>query len=927
MIAVGSRLLTVTLYSDANGNNKLWQSTMNTTVDASGVFNLLLGTPDNPLPAPSAMDRPIWLGVAVDNGPELRPLSEVTASAYALNVVDNAITTAKLANNSVTTPKIADSSVTASKVNMDYISSININGVQFTGHGTPLNIQGENGITAAYIGDSNTLVLSGPNSNQNAPIANGDLGTDWSETGNHQISIPTQYLGTSDTSTGMELHLKNDRGGDLVRVAHFQYDNNGSPNITMGYGSGSLTGNIIGNAYNGTAYGSTIAGGGDTNNVNSINSSFSFIGSGTSNTLTAGSDYSVIGSGSSNRIVNSTASVIAGGGANKVDTSAYSFLGGGATNIIRPYAYEAVIGGGLHNIIDTFSNYSFIGGGDTNYITNSTQWGKNGHYANNATIAGGSHNTVLDYGAFICGGDDNLAGEEESAVVAGLNDTSLAPQSTIAGGYRNRIGVNNVEYVWQSFIGGGASNEIDAEESVIGGGLSDTIVEGAPYSVIGGGRQNLIQGPWSVIAGGDSNDIFNIEADHNVIGGGLKNVEQNPSYGVIAGGAYNLLDTAAWGSGILGGVYDTIFAQLGVIGGGRYNTIDNISDYGAAIGGGELNHINANLAFLGGGQYDKIDSNADNSGLLGGGDNTIQAISSSFSFNSPGGTIFGFFDPGYEVLAGGQQDTVRSTLATLGGGYDNILDTNSVLSVLAGGDQNLIRSPFAFIGGGYTNTIAGAAGDVIVGGGNNDIGGGATFGTVETKDFIGGGESNHIGIACWSVLAGGYQNKIFSLATTPNGNTANYDFLGGGQGNAIDSSEHASLSGGNNNIITFGGQMATIPGGDSLIAQSYGQTVMGYFNIASGSFTKGTGHAHTGTTQDQPLVIVGNGEGGGGATPRCCHHLLRRSHFCIRSEWNGGGCRRKSFLYRHSRDTERERVLLCNLHCDRWECFQNLRSR
>ena len=181
--ATGSRLLTVTLYGDAEGMSKLWQSTMNTTVDSNGVFNCLLGSAENPLPAPTAMDRPIWLGVSVDNGPELRPLSEMTASAYALNVVDhsistdkvvdNAITTAKLADGAVTSAKIADSSITPSKLNFDYISSININGVQFTGHGTPLTILGENGITAAYIADSNTLVLYGPVSNQNAPVHNG----------------------------------------------------------------------------------------------------------------------------------------------------------------------------------------------------------------------------------------------------------------------------------------------------------------------------------------------------------------------------------------------------------------------------------------------------------------------------------------------------------------------------------------------------------------------------------------------------------------------------------------------------------------------------------------------------------------------------------------------------------------------------------
>ncbi len=815
--AAGSRLLTVTLYGDANGNNKLWQSTMNTQVDSNGVFNLFLGTPDNPLPSPSAMDRPIWLGVAIDGGVELRPLSQVTASAYALNVVDNAITTAKLADGAVTTAKIADSSITACKVNMDYISSININGVQFTGHGTPLNIQGENGITAAYIGDSNTLVLSGPSSSQNAPIENGTV--NWGEIGNYQISVPAQFVGTTDTSSALELHLKNDRGGDLVRVAHFQYDNNGSPNITMGYGSGSLSGNIIGNAYNGTAFGSTIAGGGDTNNVNSINSSLSFIGSGASNTIASGADYSSIEGGATNNIkLNSIGSAIAGGGANTIDTDVYySFVGSGETNRIRRMAYNSVIGGGLHNIIDTFSNYSFIGGGDTNYIANSTQWGKNGHYANNATIAGGSHNTVLDFGAFIGGGDDNLAGEEESGVVSGLEDTSLAPQSTIAGGYRNRIGVNNVEYVWQSFIGGGYANEIDAEESVIGGGASDTIVDGAPYSTIGGGRQNMIQGPWCVIAGGDSNDIFNVAADHNVIGGGLRNIEQNPSYGVIGGGAYNLLDTAAWGSGILGGVYDTIYAQLGVIGGGRYNTIDNIGDYGSAIGGGEYNHITSSLAFLGGGQHDTILSHFS---AIGGGQSNKIDVNSDHS-----------------LLGGGDSNIVQSNYSTLGGGLKNKIDVSSDHSVLVGGDSNNVRAPFSVLGGGTENLIDASASN-----------GNAKYGSIL------GGDTNRIQAL----------EASFGVTSTL---LPQYASIGGGLLN--DAEGHfATVSGGRGNKAV--GKYATIPGGYMLDARDF-QTVIGIANFQYPS-TSTTGNsailnntgAPTGSADVMPggddrAFIIGNG--------------------------------------------------------------------
>src|ERR1017187_5251233 len=72
-LSAGTRLLTVTLYADADGNTTLWQSTMNTPIDSNGVFNCMLGTTDNPLPGAQAMDRPIWLGIGVDGSAELRP--------------------------------------------------------------------------------------------------------------------------------------------------------------------------------------------------------------------------------------------------------------------------------------------------------------------------------------------------------------------------------------------------------------------------------------------------------------------------------------------------------------------------------------------------------------------------------------------------------------------------------------------------------------------------------------------------------------------------------------------------------------------------------------------------------------------------------------------------------------------------------------
>ena len=72
-----------------------------------------------------------------------------------------------------------------------------------------------------------------------------------------------------------------------------------------------------------------------------------------------------------------------------------------------------------------------------------------------------------------------------------------------------------------------------------------------------------------------------------------------------------------------------------------------------------------------------------------------------------------------------------------------------------------------------------------------------------------------------------------------------------------------------------GSGFATIPGGDSLTAHSYAQTVVGYTNIENPStsvFVQGTPHSYSGgalgMTQETPLFIVGNGDGVGSATPQ-----------------------------------------------------------
>ena len=62
-------------------------------------------------------------------------------------------------------------------------------------------------------------------------------------------------------------------------------------------------------------------------------------------------------------------------------------------------------------------------------------------------------------------------------------------------------------------------------------------------------------------------------------------------------------------------------------------------------------------------------------------------------------------------------------------------------------------------------------------------------------------------------------------------------------------------------MITGAGNHADIPGGDSLVAQSFAQTVVGFHNKPEGAFVQGSksDFTHNHTHADDPLVIVGNG--------------------------------------------------------------------
>lgn len=153
--AQGTVGITVSIYADASGTNKLWSQTFSANV-SNGIFNLMLGSAENPLPSPQVLDRSLWLGVQV-NGDEFQSIVPLSTTAYALNVADSAITTPKIADRAITSSKIADHSISWNKMGTDYIPYLRVNGAKISSGQNSINFTGSDGLKIDY--DSTTLSL------------------------------------------------------------------------------------------------------------------------------------------------------------------------------------------------------------------------------------------------------------------------------------------------------------------------------------------------------------------------------------------------------------------------------------------------------------------------------------------------------------------------------------------------------------------------------------------------------------------------------------------------------------------------------------------------------------------------------------------------------------------------------------------------
>jgi hypothetical protein len=196
----GQYPITVKLYSDPDGVNAIYDATYQTPV-VNGMFNILLGSGQNPLPSGDMMNMPLWIGITVNGHEELKPYTPLSASPYALNVPNNAITTDKLSDGAVTTRKIGT----------DFVGSLWIDGDKVSGHGSKINLEGMGGIGISFDIARNTIVFSGNglSASSNALLPSGNL------LGNPSLS----NLGSSGTTGDFVVNGDVDLGGSALSSA------------------------------------------------------------------------------------------------------------------------------------------------------------------------------------------------------------------------------------------------------------------------------------------------------------------------------------------------------------------------------------------------------------------------------------------------------------------------------------------------------------------------------------------------------------------------------------------------------------------------------------------------------------------------------------------------------------------------------------
>ena len=252
--------------------------------------------------------------------------------------------------------------------------------------------------------------------------------------------------------------------------------------------------------------------------------------------------FATVGGGQNNNIsgTNSTYSTIGGGAGNSIDGLRGVIAGGSGNSISEAALYSSILGGNSSSIVG--GEYNTVGGGESVSINVTGTQGRN-------NFLGGGRTTLID-------------GNSSYNVLAGGRD-------------------NNINVSQQSFVGGGRFNKIvNAADAVVVGGTLNTNSGGRSF--IGAGQLNLIAGAASSIVGGDNNEITASGTGAGILGGNANRV--NATQSSIGGGQDN---TNSGSHSFIGGGRTNMIASgatYSVVAGGAGSGIGSSVDYGFAAG-------------------------------------------------------------------------------------------------------------------------------------------------------------------------------------------------------------------------------------------------------------------------------------------------------------------------------------------------------
>jgi hypothetical protein len=482
----GAMTLTARLYSDPAGMDLVWEEVSKITA-VGGVISLELGS--HTLLPIDRLDDGLYLGISLDDGEELRPLTKLTASPMALSVPDGA--------------------VTKSKIGANFIESITINGRKVEGHGAAIKIETGNGITAGYDEASHTILLAAASSRgkgMNGTLADETIDGNLTVNGNTNLggnaTSPLIYF-NAKAATALDMNGNDLSNIDEIAVGTSISLSDATSTISLN-GSTGTTGQVL-----------TSQGASSTPIWSWPKNSWGRSGdAGTS----AGSDFLGTsddqpfeihvhhdGASSEGRQralrlepTDQSPNVILGYNQNAVDAGYIggTIAGGGeegyANNVIRDYG---TISGGRANTAGLFAT---ISGGEYNEATNTYATVGGGYYNRstntNSTTAGGYMNWARGNGAYVGGGEENTARGNLAVIGGGYFNRAISASSTIAGGE------NNTTESTFATIGGGNYNYADGYGSTVAGGENN--YASGLEAVVSGGDYNYAWGHYSAIAGG-----------------------------------------------------------------------------------------------------------------------------------------------------------------------------------------------------------------------------------------------------------------------------------------------------------------------------------------------------------------------------------------------------------------------------------------